>query len=122
MNRLNSKIVVFKLGDEEFRLRPLSARMRLKAAEVRAAVEGLSESEKFLQFTLAFICPALASAMINGNGEPVYQPDCAPQIADDFTGDELDALMTEVFRISGLSVAPDEVVKNSEPSPSDATP
>ena len=122
MNRLNSKVVVFKLGDEEFHLRPLSARMRLKAAETRAQVEGLSEAEKFTHFTMSFVCPALASALINGNGEPIYTPERAPDIADDFTGDELDALTTEVFRISGLSVAPTEAVKNSEPSPSDITP
>jgi hypothetical protein len=122
MNRLNKKIVAFQLQDEIFHLRPISARLRLKAAEVRASVESLNESQKFIAFTEQFVCPTLAYSIVTEEGGRIYPDDRASDILDDFTGEELDTLQAEVMRISAMGSGLDDASKNSEPSQSASSP
>jgi hypothetical protein len=115
MNRLDSKTVSFDLNGETFRLRPLHALLRITAAEVRTRISSLPEAEQFKVFSSDFIAPALSWAILDHGGNSAYEPE---QILLNFLGPEIDALITKVLEISGMSELPDVRLKNSDPSPS----
>lgn len=109
--------------DVEVTIRPLSALERAQAIDKhKAALADAEGSETRIEKLLRDVeCFVVAKALIDANGNRIYQDTELDTIASDFPCDALDYLSKKVMVVSGIEKEVDEAVKNSTPTPSESS-
>ena len=125
-NKFSSRIEQFRLEEFEMdvHLKELSALDRAKVIDTYKILDKDKESAAAFQtMTLEAQCFIVSRGLVDEHGVRIYKDDEKQAMAEEIPCKALDALSKRILTISGMTqTAATELVKNSEPSPSVASP
>jgi hypothetical protein len=117
------QVVPMKSYDCSFTIRPMSALEKAQLIDKHKAALKIADGEEIsVEKVMKEVqCYAVSKTLIDDNGNRLYADAEVDQIATDFPCDALDFLAKKIMIISGIEQEEDETIKNSDPTPNDAS-
>ena len=118
--KLSSRIEQFRLDefDVDVYLRPLSALARARLGDRFTSLRDSSTAENSV---IELQCRVVAEGLVTESGARIYQNDELQALAEEFPATALDRISGKILAMSGLGGSVSDVIKNSEPTPSDSS-